>query len=72
LWRRCESAIRFMAAGDRRLPGSTQSVEKPVETAGGERGKVLALSTLEQFALRDSSVTRARDLRHWHSVTGGL
>jgi hypothetical protein len=43
-------------------------VEKPVETAGAVDGKPLSLSTLVQFALCDSSVTKARDLRHWRSA----
>jgi hypothetical protein len=42
---------------------STETVEKPVESAVGDHHKSLNKKSLEQCALCDSSMTRARDLR---------
>jgi hypothetical protein len=42
---------------------STQSVENPVETGRGAPRKLNAINLLKRFALCDSSVTGARDLR---------
>ena len=67
------SSVRSMPRGcSRPRRGSTQSVEKPVETGGLRRRKCLFMSEFMQFALCDSSVTGARDLRLGRPGRGGL
>jgi hypothetical protein len=45
-------------------------VENPVETAGERLTKTSQIKDLKRFALRDSSVTGARDLRHRPTASG--